>query len=103
MFSLFKKSKADSDCCNNKSNQSLESDIMVLGNCCKKSTESFTNVKEAVQELGLDSEVINVGDNAIIAQYAVMQTPALVIKNKVFLEGKYIDKESALTLLKENY
>ena len=31
--------------------------IKVLGNCCKKSSETFENAKLAVKELGLDTEV----------------------------------------------
>jgi len=64
--------------------------IKVLGACCKKSTETFENTKIAVQELGLDAEVENIGDIMEISKYGVMSTPALVIDEKVVSYGKLL-------------
>ncbi len=76
--------------------------ILVLGACCKKSSDSFANVKAAVKELGLDVEVINIGDNIEIAQYGVMNTPALVVNNKVLIAGSLIKIEKAKELISAN-
>ncbi len=73
--------------------------FIVLGACCKKSSESFENVKTAVKELGLEDEVINIGDMAEIAKYGVMQTPAFVIDSKVVSYGKLITVEDAKKLI----
>ncbi len=64
--------------------------FIVLGACCKKSSDSFENTKRAVRELGLNDEVLNIGDVAEIAKYGVMQTPALVIDSKVVSYGKLL-------------
>lgn len=73
--------------------------FIVLGACCKKSTDTFANVKQAVKELGLSEEVINIGDDLEIAKYGVMQTPALVVDNKVVSYGKLIKVEEAKRLI----
>ncbi len=77
--------------------------IIVLGACCKKSSETFQNVKDAVAELNINEEVLNIGDNIQIAKYGVMQTPALVIDSKVLSYGKLISKEDAKALIEKNY
>ncbi len=73
--------------------------IIVLGACCGKSTETFENVKKAVEEMGLSEEVANIGDMAEIAKYGVMSTPAFVIDSKVVAMGKLIKVEEAKVLL----
>ncbi len=75
---------------------------IVLGACCKKSSESFENVKKAVAELGLEGNVINIGDMAEIAKYGVMQTPAFVIDSKVVSYGKLISVDEAKKLITSN-
>ena len=69
--------------------------FIVLGACCKKSSDTFINVKNAVAELGFEDEVINIGDFIEIAKYGVMQTPAFVINGKVVSYGKLITTEEA--------
>ena len=69
--------------------------FIVLGACCKKSSDTFINVKNAVAELGFEDEVLNIGDFIEIAKYGVMQTPAFVINGKVVSYGKLISTEEA--------
>ncbi|HWR11001.1 MAG TPA: thioredoxin family protein [Rectinemataceae bacterium] len=73
--------------------------IKVLGACCKKSKETFENVRLAVQELGLETAVENVGDMEEIARYGVMTTPALVIDDQVLSLGKFLSKADAINIL----
>ncbi len=73
--------------------------FIVLGACCKKSSETFNNVKQAVKELGLKDEVLNIGDMAEIAKFGVMQTPAFVIDSKVVSFGKLITVDVAKDLI----
>ncbi len=75
---------------------------IVLGACCKKSTATFENTKAALKEMGIDEEVINVGDSMEIAKYGVMQTPALVIKNKVVSYGKMLKVEDVIKLIEKS-
>ena len=73
--------------------------FIVLGACCKKSQQTFENAKQAVKELGFADEVINIGDDIEIAKYGVMQTPALVIDNKVVSYGKLLSASEVKTLI----
>ncbi|MGL4986771.1 MAG: thioredoxin family protein [Treponemataceae bacterium] len=79
-----------------------KSRFIVLGSCCKKSSDTFAHVKIAVKELGLPDEVLNSGDMAEIAQYGVIQTPAFVINNKVVSYGKLISIEEAKQLIQKH-
>lgn len=87
-------------------NQCSISDIknarfIVLGTCCQKSSETFSNVKQAVAELGFQDEVLNIGDAIEIAKYGVMQTPALVINDKVVSNGKLINVDDAKKIIEK--
>lgn len=114
LFGFGKKKEEDITCCGGEeiketcacSGQCGISDIekarfIVLGACCQKSSDTFANVKQAVAELGFADEVLNIGDAVQIAKYGVMQTPALVIHNKVVSYGKLIKVEEAKTLIKK--
>lgn len=75
--------------------------FIVLGACCKKSTETFENTKKAVSELGLNEKVINIGDMSEIAKYGVMQTPALVIDSKVVSYGKLLKVDEIKNIIQK--
>lgn len=75
--------------------------IKVLGACCKKSLETFENTKIAVQELGLDAQVENVGDIMEITKYGVMSTPALVIDEKVESYGKLLKPRDIIKIIEK--
>lgn len=76
--------------------------FIVLGACCQKSTDTFTNVKQAVAEMGFTDEVLNIGDAVEIAKYGVMQTPTLVINSKVVAYGKLIKVDEAKKLIEKS-
>lgn len=78
-----------------------EATYVVLGACCKKSEETFENTKTALKEMGIAEEVINIGDAVEIAKYGVMQTPALVIDNKVVSYGKMLKVEEIKRLVEK--
>lgn len=75
--------------------------IITLGACCKKSAQFFENTKIAVKEMGLNVEVENTGDMMEIAKYGVMQTPALVVDNKVLSYGKLLKPEQIKELIEK--
>lgn len=75
--------------------------FIVLGACCQKSADTFSNVKQAVAELGFSDEVLNIGDAVEIAKYGVMQTPALVVDSKVLSCGKLIKVDEAKRLIEK--
>ena len=76
--------------------------IKVLGACCKRSLETFENTKAAAAALGLDVTVESIGDNAEIARYGVMSTPAVVVDEKVICYGRFLKQKDAEALLKKH-
>ena len=61
--------------------------IKVLGPGCANCGKLDVLARKAVEQLGLDAEVVKVSDVADIMGYGVMATPALVIDEKVVLAG----------------
>lgn len=75
--------------------------IKVLGSGCSKWNELETNVKKALQQLGMDTEIEHVTDFSVIAAYGVMSTPALVVDEKVVSYGKVLKVDEAVRLLQK--
>ncbi|SES86365.1 thioredoxin family protein [Anaerobranca gottschalkii] len=74
--------------------------IKVLGSGCLKCNKLEEAVKKAVQELGIEAKVEKVQDFKDIMAYGVMQTPALVINERVKSMGKVPTVEEIKELLK---
>jgi small redox-active disulfide protein 2 len=62
--------------------------IKVLGSGCANCKKLEENVREAVNELGIDATIEKVEDFAEIMKYGVMKTPALVVNEKVVIMGR---------------
>ena len=63
-------------------------EIKVLGTGCKKCSKLEELTKLMLAELGIEASVEKVEDIYKIMQYGVMQTPGLVINEKVVLSGR---------------
>ena len=75
--------------------------VKILGSGCAKCNALETAVKEALEELGMDSAIDHVTDFTKIAAYGVMSTPALVVDGKVVSYGKVLKKQEAVDILKK--
>ena len=62
--------------------------IEVLGTGCAKCSRMSANVQEAVNELGVEAEVVQVKDIHAIADRGVMLTPALIVDGVLRAEGR---------------
>jgi len=62
-------------------------EIKVLGTGCAKCKTLEKNVREAVEQMGLDASITKVEDIMEIMQYNVMTTPALVVDGKIIVKG----------------
>lgn len=62
--------------------------IQVLGSGCKNCHLVEERAKQAVAELGVDADVQLVTEMQTIMRYGVMQTPAIVINEKVVSAGR---------------
>lgn len=62
--------------------------IKVLGSGCANCHKLEELAKKAVEQLGVDAEIIKVTDIAQIMAYGVMSTPALVIDEDLKVAGR---------------
>ena len=63
-------------------------EIKVLGPGCPKCQKTADNVKQAVDETGVDASVEKVSDVMEIAKFGVFGTPAVVVDGDVKAVGK---------------
>jgi small redox-active disulfide protein 2 len=76
--------------------------IKVLGTGCPKCKTLEKAVKDAVAEMNIDATVIKEEDIMKIMEYGVMQTPALVVNEKVVLSGRVPSSAEIKELLTQN-
>jgi len=79
----------------------IEGSVKVLGSGCSKCNELELNVKNALEQLGMDTTIDHVTDFAQIAAYGVMSTPALVVDGKVVACGKVLKAEEVIEILEK--
>lgn len=96
---LFNKKES---CCNvDTSTQETQKtyDAKVLGSGCAKCNQLSENLKIALTELNLPTDIQKITSMPEIAQFGVMSTPALVYKNKVISYGKVLSVSQIKELL----
>lgn len=79
----------------------VDIEVKVLGSGCAKCNELESATKEALIELGIDTNIEHVTDFAEIAAYGVMTTPALVVDGKVVSYGKVLKKDEVVKILQK--
>ena len=62
--------------------------IKILGAGCDKCEKSYDNTMKAIEELGIEAEVVKVEDLVSMMKFGVMSTPGIVIDEKVVMVGK---------------
>lgn len=75
--------------------------IKILGTGCKKCKSLEENTREAIDEMGIEAEIIKVEDFKEIMKFGVMTTPALVVDEKVLSFGKVLKTKEIKKLLGE--
>lgn len=73
--------------------------IKILGTGCPKCKQTEANVKEAVQQLGIEANIVKVEDVQEIMTYNVLTTPVLVIDEQIKIKGKVATVEEVKNLL----
>jgi len=73
--------------------------VKVLGSGCSKCNLLEKNVKEVLDELSCPYQLLHVRDYVEIAKYGVMQTPALVVDEKLMLSGRIATRPELKELL----
>jgi small redox-active disulfide protein 2 len=62
--------------------------IEILGMGCARCNQLTERARDAVNELGIEAEVLKVQDIKAITNYGVLMTPALVVDGVVKVAGK---------------
>ncbi len=75
--------------------------IEVLGPGCPKCDSSFDRVKQVLEELKLEAELVKVTDVFQIIDRGIDFTPALIIDGKLILQGRVPTREQIRTILEE--
>lgn len=75
--------------------------IEVLGPGCPKCRSLEKNVREAVEEMGLDAEVLKVEAIKDLAARRVMMTPALALDGETISTGHLLSPRQVKNLLEE--
>ena len=73
--------------------------IKILGTKCRKCDKLEDNTKLAIEELKVDASIEKVTDFKDIMKYGVMQTPALVVDEKVEAVGKSLSTKEIKQIL----
>lgn len=74
-------------------------EIKVLGTGCSGCKALFNTVQEAVNQLGINAQVVKEEDLAKILEYNVMSLPAIVVDEKVVTQGRKLNVEQVKELL----
>jgi len=75
--------------------------IEVLGTGCAKCKSLTKNVEKAVQELGINAEIVKVDSIQEIMNRGVMMTPALYIDGKSMMVGRTATVDEIKRMLKK--
>ena len=74
--------------------------IEILGPGCSKCRATEKNVKKAVEELGIQAEVVKVEDLQEIINRGIMLTPAVIVDGKLKIEGHKPSVEEIKNIIK---
>jgi len=75
--------------------------IKILGTGCSKCDDLEKNVKQAIDDLGIEATIEKVEDIVSIMKYGVMTTPVLVVDEKVVVKGRTADVNEIKRLLNQ--
>jgi small redox-active disulfide protein 2 len=74
--------------------------IEILGTGCPKCKATEKIVKKAVEELGIEAEIVKVEDLQEIVDRGVMMTPAVVVDDEVKIVGHTPSVEEVKKIIK---
>jgi small redox-active disulfide protein 2 len=69
----------------------MKKQIKVLGPGCTKCKTTYSNVLEAVKQLGIEADVTKIEDIEEMMKYNVLTTPVLMIDDVIKVKGRVAD------------
>lgn len=76
--------------------------IKILGTGCPRCKKLENSTKEALNQLGLQAEVVKVTDIQNMLSYGIMSLPGLVINEKVVMYGQNPSVKEIIKLIADN-
>ncbi len=76
-------------------------EIEIFGPGCRKCKRLEKNVKEVVEELSLDANIIKIDDIAEMAERGVISTPSLAVDGDLKIKGKSPSKDEIKKIFEE--
>ena len=76
-------------------------EIKVLGTGCANCKKTKAVIADAIRELNVDAQVVEVQDIPSIMAFGVMSTPAIVIDEKVVSAGKVPAKSQVMEMIRK--
>lgn len=73
--------------------------IKILGTGCKKCKKLFEEAKKAIELANVEASIVKVEKVDEIVAYGVMQTPALVIDEKIVVSGRVMKAKEMVKYL----
>ncbi len=75
--------------------------IEILGPGCARCQALEKNVRKAVEEMGIDAEIVKITEMGKIVSYGVMSTPGVMVDGKLKGAGKLFSVEEIKEMLKD--
>ncbi|MDP1844098.1 MAG: thioredoxin family protein [Sediminibacterium sp.] len=73
--------------------------IKILGPGCAKCKTIYSNVLEAIKELGIQADIVKIEDMKEIMSYNVLTTPVLMVDDVALVKGRVADVNEIKKLL----
>ena len=77
-------------------------DIKIIGEGCPDCSRLYDNTQAALAELGIEAEIVKVGDLIEIVKLGVMSAPSLMVDGKLIVAGKIASQKEIVKLLKKH-
>lgn len=77
-------------------------DVKIIGSGCPDCDRLHANTLAALQELGIETEIVKVGDLIEIVKLGVMSAPSLMVDGKLLIAGKVASQKEIVKLLKKH-
>jgi len=73
--------------------------IQILGGGCPNCKQLENNARKAIEQLGIEAEIVKVTDGDKIMEMGVMMTPALAVDGEVRSTGRVLSADEVRELL----
>lgn len=77
-------------------------DVKIIGSGCPDCSRLYDNTAAALKDLGIEADIVKVGDLIEIVKLGVMSAPSLMVDGKLLVSGKVASQKEIVKLLKKH-